>query len=340
LRKLLQLFLVFLVVWIANLLASETSANRSYDYDTLPRERDALRKKMENALAKHHPGIVLLGNSMLEKGVDPALFISQTKIKTARFSLGGSASTWWYLTLKNVIAKAPRKPKIVILFFRDHFLTDPTFRSSGKFLPSINEMLESEDKELVDRLISMGDMKKEHYWLMKNIPLMRGSDEIERKILFFIKAHLIRPLRGQSLDEIDLSVRRVFAEEKMNEELLTAAQLAAETTEDQSKYNFQKQLERSFLPHMIEVAKQEDIQLIFVRMKRRRDLEPEREPPALAEYMERMERYLRKQGAPLLDFTGETRLKKEHYAAGDHLNQKGNTLFTQLLVQRVKEIIY
>lgn len=50
--------------------------------------------------------------------------------------------------------------------------------------------------------------------------------------------------------------------------------------------------------------------------------------------------YLEKNDVTMLDFTHDSRLKLEHYADGDHLDNKtGTILFTKLFAEAIKPII-
>jgi len=86
-----------------------------------PLENTIRRKWFERKLEEVQPKIVLLGNSIMDEGVDEKAFSKLTATQTIKIWDGGSASAWWYLALKNVIVEANHKPQIVLLFFRDHF---------------------------------------------------------------------------------------------------------------------------------------------------------------------------------------------------------------------------
>jgi hypothetical protein len=339
LKSVFSAILTVIIVVIASMWASQDGSKLLVDHSILPKQQYPIRKSMDNIMAKYRLDVVLLGNSMLIEGVEPQLFCQLTGASTTKFCLGGTASAWWYLVLKNVIAKAPHKPKVVVVFFRDHFLTDPSCRVSGKYMPDINEMVDGSEP-LLDRLAYLGNMDRSSYWLLQNSSLMRQHDRICSEVAPFIKRKLVGPLVGRSVDEIENSLEKVFADKNLDQRLLTSRQLALESTKDDTKYNFSEQLGGSFLPHMIDIAEDAGIQLVFVRVKRRRDLEPNKEPQELTQYMKQLGSYLEKHNVPLLDFTNDDRLKLEHYAAGDHLNRgKGRELFTRMVAQRMMPIL-
>ncbi|MNC99974.1 hypothetical protein D3C83_184480 [compost metagenome] len=71
-------------------------------------------------------------------------------------------------------------------------------------------------------------------------------------------------------------------------------------------------------------------------MKRFRDLDTGRWSEPLARYVRDLEAYLGERDIPLIDFTGEPRIRKEHYANGDHLDPAiGAPVFTELLAERL-----
>ena len=85
---------------------------------------------------------------------------------------------------------------------------------------------------------------------------------------------------------------------------------------------------------MIRLAKTKDIDLIFIRVKRRRDLVPESQSEELRVYMKKLEEYFQQNDIEYIDFTDESRIKEEHYAGGDHMKApEGSRLFTGLLVE-------
>ncbi|MCP4709017.1 MAG: hypothetical protein GY869_10355 [Planctomycetes bacterium] len=91
---------------------------------------------------------------------------------------------------------------------------------------------------------------------------------------------------------------------------------------------------------MIELAQQNNINLVFVRMKRRRDAQNEPTPQALTQYINHLQTYLQNQNVPLIDFTNNPQITLDQFAAGDHLNNHtGTPLFTQLLAENLKPIL-
>ncbi len=305
-----------------------------------PQYEDTIRiKRFERNLEVIRPKIVFLGNSIMDEGVDEKEFSRLTAVQTIKVWSGGASSAWWYLALKNVILKAYYKPQIVMLFFRDHFLTDPAYRVTGKYKQIIGAVAE-QDEPLLDRLAYLGQMNAVAYFLFRYCPLYRQSDNIKNQLETTVKDKVVSSLCGLEQGMPDRAIERLFDEKNLNSDLLTVRQLAAESTGSNKLYNFPQELDRSFLPHMLKMAKQNNIQLVFVRMKRRRDVKPSSQPKALQKYIKNLEDYLDENRVVFIDFTNDKRIRIEHYGSGDHLSRSGGRqLFTKILTEKMLPII-
>ncbi len=60
------------------------------------------------------PGILLLGNSVLDWGVDEHLLGELLGTPVLKIGIGGSASAWWYLLVKNVLPAANHRPDVLV----------------------------------------------------------------------------------------------------------------------------------------------------------------------------------------------------------------------------------
>ncbi|SCA62503.1 hypothetical protein SCG7086_AA_00790, partial [Chlamydiales bacterium SCGC AG-110-P3] len=89
--------------------------------------------RQRTLLLTARPDAVLLGNSVLKAGINEDKLSTLTGSRMLKVTSNGSASAWWYLYVRNVLFASDYKPKRVMIFFRDSYLTDPTFRTSGKY---------------------------------------------------------------------------------------------------------------------------------------------------------------------------------------------------------------
>ena len=302
--------------------------------------------KLQDELRTRQPEVVFIGNSILLDSTDEKVFTDLSGRATWILGHRGSASAWWYLALKNVIL-APRaqqisseqqRPRLVVVFFRDCGLTDPGFRITGEFRPGI-ERMSGPEEPLLDALAYRGTMDRIDYLLFRYCPLYRHRQVVRQELSFRIKSEIVPSLTG--IRGVDGAIDRTFADENMDAELLTVRQLAAASSLDEEACDFKARLSRSFLPHMIRLARDNGVQLTFVRMKRRRDTAPNREPPALQRYIQDLETYLAENHVPLVDFTDEPRITADLYGVGDHLNTMRGTRrrFTGLLAERLAPVL-
>lgn len=286
----------------------------------------ALRSQLD--LAK--PDVILLGDSMLGEGVDQDGFSSLTGASTAKIAPNGAASAYWYLMIKNIIAETRYRPILLVLFFRDHFLTEPSFRVHDIYKMRIDQ-LALDQEELLDRLAYWPTLNPLERFLQGHVRMYQGRDEFKATLDNGVKA-TIALLFGHEASASEEAIARVFSEGNMVPELMNERQLEAEQAQSDNAYDFPKRLPLSFLPSMVDIAKGSGIQLAFVRFKRRRDLEPDQQPAALAQYMKDLQAYFEENDIPLIDFTDDARIQPEHYGNGDHLNRDlGRSLFTRMV---------
>jgi len=104
--------------------------------------------------------------------------------------------------------------------------------------------------------------------------------------------------------------------------------------------NFEALVSRSFVPHMIRVAKEAGVTLVLARCKSRKYAEdPDHETPAMRKYDQELTDYLQERGAHFLDYVHEPGIKPEHYANGDHLNEAGRQAWTPLMAEDLSAIL-
>lgn len=310
--------------------------NHDIEYDPT---QNLAPENMLKVLNANKSECILMGNSMLEKGVHPGYFEKLTGVKTGFIGIGASASAFWYLVIKNVICKLDYKPKRIAIFFRDHYLTEPSFRVGNEHKTRI-DMLAGKNEETLDKKAYLSEMGDFEFLLRKNIPILQKQYEISTATTQAIKDFTANTFYGYPKGEADKTIARVFADENLDEELLSKYQINVETNKDVSKYVFIERYEKSFLPDIIQLAKANNIELIFVRIKRRRDIEPRKQEEELLNYISDLRKKLESEGVIMIDYTNDKRLTEAHYAAGDHLNKEpGMKLFTEMVADTLKPII-
>lgn len=281
--------------------------------------------------------VVLIGNSMLGRGVDANALSQALGMRSSTVWSGGAASAWWYVVLKNHVLTLEPRPRAVVIVFRDSFLTQPAYRLTGRDASNIRYLSVS-DEPTLDALAWEPTLGLLQHQLIKRIPALRQRHQFQQ----LFDAHLNRDpaalLTGRSSAEVKASVKTVFHGSRMLAREVTRAQLRAEATDEVSHFAFATRLERSLLPHMANAAREAGITLILVRIRRRAHTQgPDAE--ALHTYLADLGAWAQVHEIPLIDFGSESRLRLEHFAAGDHLGPEGRALFTRLLAERLRPLL-
>lgn len=279
------------------------------------------------------PQIVLLGNSILERGIEEDQLSALVGLNSMSIYQEGAASAWWYLALKNVVTASDHNPDRVFILFRDHYLTAPTFRTQGKFKDQL-DMLRREDEPVLEALAKVSGQTPATKFLSRTWPFYQVHHQYRRSLERRTQS-LVGSLFSISAFDLALATERVFSTENLDQNLFTQQQIQAEKATNTSAYDFQKTLRHSFLPELITVARSNNIDIGFIRFKRLRDISPGKEPPELVIYIRDLNAFIRASGSFLIDFTHDPRLRKEHYADGDHLNAAGQDQFTRMLAEEL-----
>lgn len=329
LRCILSIISVVIVAGGLTLLAGTPSRNLvEYDPNLNPR--------FPMLLKQTKPEIVFLGNSMLGEGVDERLFMHQTGHRTFKLWSGGWSSAIWYLALKNVIVPASPRPKTVVIFFRDHFLTHPTYLVKGRYKKWIDQMTGPEEPVL-ERLAFLNAMNPLTYQLNQNWSLFQKRGDIKNTFEASVKSWIGSVYGYQDQKIVNQNIEQIFNAENLLADQLGKAQFKSEKVSKPRLYDFEKSLPISFLPEMIQITRDNDIQLILVRIKKRREVEGLPTPSGLDDYIHHLKQWCSKEQVPMIDFSEDTRLELKHYGSGDHLNRGiGRMLFTQLLAEELE----
>ena len=297
----------------------------------------AVQPKHRERIERERPERVLLGDSILRGGVDPELLSRRLGERCLVVARGGSASAWWYLALKNLIAAAAHPVPEVAIVFRDHLLTEPGHRVSGRYRRAIDRIA-GPSEPVLDRLAYLQGMDAFTYLLYRFVPLYQRRESLREAVDSALKDGLVGRALGLAPGGADAAIGRVFAAERLEPGAWGLRQAEAEAPGSEAAWDFAARLPGSFLPEMLRVADERGIRLLFVRAKRRRDLAPGAEPPALRAYVADLEAWLAERGSPLVDFSRDPRLRPEHYADGDHLAPAGRAVFTEMLAEALLDL--
>jgi hypothetical protein len=151
--------------------------------------------------------------------------------------------------------------------------------------------------------------------------------------------NLILPCKGDCVDRALTAV--FFNIENINPNFSQGSLM----TEEARLYtpeamNFDRQIGRSFLPEIIRLAKENNIQLIFVDSRILTFPDEASEPRQLPVYKQALAAYLQKNGIPLLVYSFDPRIPPQDFADPLHMNPQGKSIFTRILGEDLLALIH
>jgi len=333
----MRLFLKFSLILAAILIPASVLIPRAYGI-SFPRQPGPATDRQVRThhieyMDEHQPQIVLIGDSTLVLGMDPDLLAERTGRSVYRIGIPGSASALWYLLLKNNIAETTHKPEYVLVVFRDSILTAPGYRVHGSYFELVDEYAGSNEPVFIEKSF-INQMNPLEIMADKYFPLYVARTDIRNAIDARIR-YFSPPLLGCDRDCTDHALGELFAGADFEPQALVDAVNAAESLlYTPRQLDFEARVERSFLPDMIDIAKENGIHLVFVRIK----VESGNDSPELNKYLVDLRKYLAEKDASLLDFGDDPRLTPEHFRDSIHLNETGREIFTNLVADGMREI--
>ncbi len=232
-------------------------------------------------LNEEKPDVVLVGNSMMYSNLSPKLMSELTGMKVVAIQTHGCMSAWKYLVLKNIIAAADHKPKIVVVVTRRNNATSPEYRN-GKHRKSYMRAIESYRDPEED--------------LLDAIAYPEGSTDDGK----------FPSLTGEMI-------------------------------------NFNKMVDKSFVPHMLKIAKENNFHLVYAVHKTRELIDdPSCETPERKKYTRDFAGYVEKHGGTLFNYKNTSELQLKHYLqkpGDDHLNEpEGQRVWTTLMARDLEKL--
>ena len=281
------------------------------------------------------PQYIFIGNSMLDSRISTYYFNKLTGTRSLSFWEGGAMSAVWYLLLKNVVVASEVRPETVFIFFRNTSLTEPFFRTEGKYRELLEKFMCGNDSVVQSVL-----QKKEKL----NGALLQHAESLypvlnnqSKNILFSVPdimtwgSHLF----GFEFDHPE--VKKFFSEHPLRS--VTDDGENSDTTRSYN-FDFTNAVNHSFLPHLIETAHINNLNLIFVRVQ-------QRPPPdgsfyqsnELKNYIRALKHYLKKYNCNYIDFTGHPKITLKMYGPGDHIAKTHKEQYTRIFIEEVKNLL-
>jgi DltD protein len=312
--------------------------NTPYPKDIGPKFDSHIRMSYIALLDEEQPDVLFLGDSMPGTGVDEKFVAEQLGKKVLMVSLPGTASTIWYLIIKNNIVHASHKPKYLVIFFRESMMTVPGYRVTGRYFALVDEFASPKDTLLIERAY-FNQMTPLERFMEAYVPLYGSRWTIRESLDYYIRYSLGGVLLNCKPVCMDQGMEVVFKQNNLDLTFLSDAINAADDylyTRD--ALNFQEQIGKSFLPEIMRLCKENNIQLILVRMPILRFYDVGTQPSELDRYIQDMSIYLEENDVPFLDLDRKD-MQVELFSDTLHLNDQGKVVFTRELTKALKGVI-
>jgi hypothetical protein len=284
------------------------------------------------------PDYVLIGDSMLGTRIDQSLLntIVGHNCCYVMWS-GGAASAWWHLALKNYALAAEHRPRVVFIFFRDYFLTEPTYRIEDDYWWRIQRLSHPSEPQLMRSLVARETWRDKLEKMFANLYPVQSLRDRARYFLDWMAGRLSGTARVPYGDPVADSFNELFDLDKAR---TTESDDTGYATEDGMSPDFDGNVETSLLPSMLELARGAGVKLVFVRVQRRPTRNgPPLQSPELVRYIGRLKAYLGSAGAGFYDFTGDPELPLSAYSDGDHIGAEFEDMSTRLFVTRLQQYL-
>jgi len=290
------------------------------------RERIAFRPGPIEDLKRLHPAYVFIGDSMLGTRIDPGYLAGLVGQDVALLARAGTGPAYWYLSFKNYLIASGERPKVTFFFFRDLNMTDPLFRLTGPFRWSLDEVAHEEEPALNDVIAARmrGPWFRLHNAANALYNVDRANAWAERQ-LYDAPTRLWttdEPARRKWLDNLNFGIMGLDRLRPM-----AAADLQA--AEDKEA-DFARNMPRSVLPLIIELAKQHGMKVCFVRVQRRPvGNRPPPQSERMQAYMREFKAYVEDEGMYFHDDTGDQMQTLAMYEDGDHIARQHRQRYTR-----------
>lgn len=337
-RFFLKYFFLLLFVLAALTWLIPVRYGLAYPQAAGPQFSNAVRTGHSTIIDNNQINVVLIGDSTLDRSVDERIVSEASGQPSHVISTPASSTALWYLVLKNVIIEGTsNKPNYVIIMFRDTLLTLPNYHVNGGRVSEIDEYATAREDVVVQtaylNFMNPLEIAAERYFPLYG-SRQRIMDTVEYRARSLLP-NLILPCKGECVDRAVTSV--FFTIENINPNFSQGFLMSEENKlYTRQAMDFDAQIDRSFLPEIIRLARENNIQLIFVHARTLTFPDAESMPRGLPAYKRALAAYLEQNEILLIDFSFDPRLPPEYFTDPLHMTGEGKNFFSQLLGEALK----
>jgi hypothetical protein len=289
-----------------------------------PRPRQPFDEGTAATLREAQPEFVVIGDSMAGVRINPGHLSRVLSKPVAGLFEAGSPVAFWYLEFKNfVVENDLEKMRGALFFFRDDQLTTQVVTS-----PLLLDRAARDEEPVLDRKFvayRLGRSAEAHR-------LARAAYEYDRTRIWLEPRINRFPLllTGEPASSLETMNQEAFALEKLRRFEASDLPVSAAPMLD-----FDAQVGRSLLPTILELGRDHNIRLGFIRVQRRpTETGPPPQTEALTAYLERLQKYLAANGAYYHDDRGDPAQPLSTYADGDHLRPEERVRYTERFAEQ------
>lgn len=310
----------------------------SYPRALGPAFSEEVRYSYKFEIQKEKPQVILLGNSVINSGIDLQLFKQLVGLRSLKFSFPGTASAYWYLLMKSNIPTASPPPRYLLIFFLDNLLTAPELGVNGTAYQALIDEVAGENETVLLQKAYLSQFHPVESLLNSRLPAFGERETLKEKIDNRLKYTLPYSIQRCDKSCLDEALDKTFTQLNMIQD--NFAQVDGNVDPWTGKdWDFNTLVEKSFLPDMITLAREKGIQLVFVREKNARVMTMEDESADMRRYFKQMKDYLSANGVLYLDFAHEPSLTLDMFRDRMHLSETGQQVFTRLVAEGFISII-
>jgi len=336
-RYLMRYLAITFVVFLGLNLILPGWLHQEYPPSLGPQFSKSIRMNLQEPINNKKPDVILLGNSIIVNGIDEKQFQNITGLRTLRLAFSGAASAYYYLIMKNIIATASTIPQYVFVFFIDNWLTRPDLLVRGGSFLQIMDEVAGDNETVLLRKAYLNKLDPLAVYLNSHSILFGDRQVLKSKIDARIKYPLSEWFMNCGKGCLDTNLDKAFYYGNMLPNPDSREKYQDEWSG--SEWDFNRLLADSFLPDILDVAKQKGIQLIFVREKDARFMNVEDETLDMRRYFQDLEDFLEKEDIPLMDFSHAPALSVELFHDQMHMVRAAQPIFTRLVAEKFMSIV-
>ncbi|MBA31235.1 MAG: hypothetical protein CL748_01710 [Chloroflexi bacterium] len=293
-------------------------------------DRNNFDIQLFNQISNSSPDFVFIGNSMLETRINDKHLEKISNKDVILLTLPGGMSSAWYLYFKNFVVQTNIKPKNVFIFFRDYELSKPLYRTTGEYSQKLDLLSYDEEQEfdfIIDSNSGIGEKLSRIFDDIYPVQSKKNKarDLINRMAVTpfipkIIPYTILRISVGLN-DEKYLPILRKYKDvQNSTNDLFDRKNFRSTEISEISNISTKFEENDSFLSALVNMSKNNDIELTFVRVQKRPNIDNSFNfDPNLQEYINQLSSYLRNKEINFIDLS-ERSFGVEYYLDGDHIN--------------------